>query len=128
MAKQSINLDISEGEIQNAIAVALAEAFGPSKRDALIRDVMRAHLSIKKNSYDRETLLSKVVGDQIRKYATTALEEIFESEMKDKIQSIVKAAMGDEFKESVYGQVKKSVSNAVVSGIRVTCDMDFDEE
>ena len=123
MSGAAFKLEVSEGQIQNAIAVALAESFGPDKRDALFRDVIRAHLSQRENSYDKETLLSKRIGQMIRQMADEAMKARME-ELKPEITKIVSAALGPRFAESVYEQVRNALSRVVVGSIQVTASLD----
>lgn len=127
MADGKLQLDISDGEVKNAIAVALAESFTDEKRDALIRDVVRAHLSVKDKSYSRETLLSASIGRMIREAATEAMNEIMDSEMKPKIQAVVRETIGDRFKESVYNQVRNALRHKVIGSIQVTAMLEDDD-
>ena len=117
-ATASIDLNISEGMIANAMAVAIAEAFSPEKKDQVIRDVVRAHLSYKANSYDRDTLLSKAVGDQIRAQATLAVKAKV-AEMAPDIRRIVDDALGPKFSESVLQQLEASVARLAVANITI---------
>lgn len=123
MAGAEFKLEITEGQIQNAVAIALAESFTQEKRDALFRDVIRAHLSVKANSYDKETLLSKRIGDMVRSGADEALR-IKLDEMKPEIMKIVSESLGSRFAESVYAQVRHAVAQVTVGSIHVTASLE----
>lgn len=117
-ATAKIDLNISEGMIQNAIAIAITEAFSPEKRDQVLRDVVRAHLSVKQNSYDRETLLQKTIGEQIRLHANEAVKAKI-AELAPEIRATVDKALGPQFSESVIAQLNASLASVLVSGIRI---------
>lgn len=127
MSGAAFKLEITEGQIQNAVAIALAESFGPEKRDAMFRDVIRAHLSVKENSYDKETLLTKRVGAMIRTAADEAVRARLD-ELKPEIMKIVSDSMGARFAESIYAQVRQAVASVTVSSIRVTAELDASED
>ena len=118
-----IKLEIGEGQIQNAIAVALAESFSPENKASIIRDVVRAHLNHKENNYDKETILSKVVGKHIRDVAMVQVEECLD-EMKPDIQKIVKSSLGKQFSESVFTQLRQALSRVVVGGIKFNVNLE----
>lgn len=122
----ALKLDISEGQVANAIAVALAESFGPDRRDALMRDVIRAHLSVKANSYDRETLLSKTVGDLVRGMAAEAVKAKVETWRPD-VERIVGSAMGDNFKEVALNQLSAAMQRVVLSNLSISVAATFDD-
>ena len=121
-----LKLEIGEGQIQNAIAVALVDAFSPEKKDALIRDIVRAHLSAKKDSYSRDTLLSAQIGDLIRKVAQ---EEIVSrvQEMKPEIVKRVRKVLGKQFEESVYLTLEKSLKNIKIVDMSISVTPEFDD-
>lgn len=123
MSNPKLELEITEGQIQNAIAVAIAESFSPEKRDALLRDTVRAHLSLKQNSYDKETILSKQVGQQIREYAKEAVKELLEG-LKPEIQKITSECLGPQFKESIFEQLKNALAYKTVGAIQINVDLD----
>lgn len=114
-----VSIDITEGEIRNAIAVALSEAFTDEKRDAMMRDVIRAHLQIKSDRYAKETLLSKTVGNMIRQTAEEEMRRIVDDEMQPSIKAIVQETMGEPFKEAVYLAVRKALVRITVSNLKV---------
>lgn len=114
-----LKLDIGEGQISNAIAVALAESFSGDKRDALLRDIIRAHLSAKENSYDKETLLGKRIGQMVREMAKEALEEEVKK-LRPRIVEIVRKALGPGFEEEVCNQLERGLSYRKVEGISVS--------
>lgn len=114
-----LKLEIGEAQIQNAIAVAVAESFSGEKRDALLRDIIRAHLSAKENSYDKETLLNKRVGSMIRTYAGECLEAELQA-LKPKIAEIVNKHLGPGFEEEVCSQLIKGLTYRKVTGISVS--------
>jgi len=123
MPSGSLKLDIGEGEIQNAIAVALAEAFGPEKRDALLRDIIRSHLKYKENSYDKETILGKTVGKMIREMATDKVKLMVE-EMRPEVYQIVSESLGPAFRQSVFESLKNALAGRVISLIHVSAEME----
>lgn len=122
----ALKLDISEGQVANAIAVALAESFGPARRDALMRDVIRAHLSAKANSYDRETLLSKTVGDMVRGMASEAVREKVET-WRPEVEAIVGSALGDTFKGAALAQLQAAMQRVVLSNLSINVTATFDD-
>jgi hypothetical protein len=127
MSGAAFKLEITEGQIQNAVAIALAESFSQEKRDAMFRDVIRAHLSVRENTYDKETLLTKRVGTMIRAAADEAVKLKLD-ELKPEIMKIVSDSLGSRFAESIYAQVRQAVANVTVSSIRVTAELDASED
>lgn len=116
MSSVKLDVNVSETDIQNAIAVSIAEAFPPEKRDQLLRDIVRAHLSLKQNPYDKETILSAAVGSQIRKIASDKMNEIVAG-WRDEVGEIVEKAIGGQYKDSVMLQLQRSLSNITVRGL-----------
>lgn len=122
----AIRMDLTEGQIQNAVAVALAEAFSPAQREALIRDIVRAHLSQKANSYDKETLLSKAVGSLIREIAEKAMREKVE-EMAPRIREIVRGALGERFEQQVLDQLRYAIGRLAIANLSITASATFED-
>ena len=118
-----IKFDIGEAQIQNAIAVAIAESFTPERNAQLVRDIVRAHLSYKENDYDKETLLNKVVGRLIRGIATSELEQMIKSQ-ENNIREIVRDTLGEPFTTSVFNNLKAALAHKVVSNIQIRVDLD----
>jgi ATP-dependent Lon protease len=121
-----LKLEIGEAQIQNAIAVAVAESFSGEKRDALLRDIIRAHLSVKQNSYDKETLLAKTVGTMIREYARECLESEIQK-LKPRIAEVVRQSLGPGFEEEVCAQLVRGLAHRKVMGISVSVSVEEDE-
>jgi hypothetical protein len=117
-----LKLDIGEGQIANAIAVALAESFSGEKRDALLRDIIRAHMSAKENNYSKETLLNQTVGNKIRTMAREAMEAQIET-LRPRIAEIVRQQMGPEFEATVCAQLMAGLSRRKIEGITVSVTM-----
>lgn len=124
MGTAKIDLNITEGMIANAIAVAISDAFTPEKRDAMIRDVIRAHLSVKQNSWDKDTLLSKAVGDQIRKMTDESVRERV-AQMGDEVRALVTKTLGPQFQESVLTQLQAALGRMATSNLTLTAKADF---
>jgi len=120
-----IKLEIGEAEIRNVIAIAIAESFSPERQKSLIRDIVRAHLQYKSGPYDKETLLGKVVGEQIR---TIAVEEISKmmQENKEKFAVIVRNLLGKTFVDSVCLQLEDAIKSITVSKIRLIANMELE--
>ena len=117
-----LKLDIGEGQIANDIAVALAESFSGEKRDALLRDIIRAHMSAKENNYSKETLLNQTVGNKIRTMAREAMEAQIET-LRPRIAEIVRQQMGPEFEATVCAQLMAGLSRRKIEGITVSVTM-----
>lgn len=117
-----IKLDIGEAQIQNTIAIAIAESFSPEHNAQLIRDIVRAHLSIKEGTYDKETLLSKSVGKIIREIALDEVGKLL-NEQDEAVRKIVRETLGKPFVESVLSQLKTSISNKVIANVRILTDL-----
>lgn len=118
-----LKFEIGEAQIQNAIAVAITQAFSPEKNAQVVRDVVRAHLNHKENSYDKETLLSKSVGKLIRDIALDEVKKLI-AEQDSSIRAIVRGCLGESFTESILDQLKISLSNKVVASIHVTASLE----
>jgi flagellar motor switch protein FliG len=122
-----ISFDIPKGEIENAIALAIAESFTPERKEAMVRDIVRAHLSYRESTYDKETLLSKAVGKIVRDIATEKMTAIV-NDMRPKIEGIIVSCLGPAFKESVFKQLDYALKNKMISNIRIMADMDSIDE
>lgn len=118
-----LKIDIGEAQITNAIAVGIAESFSADKRDALLRDIVRAHLQYKRNSYDKETLLSGVIGEHVRAIATEKTVELIKG-MSLEIGAVVERTLGPRFKESILTQLENSLAHRVISGVSVRFNID----
>lgn len=115
-ASAKIDLNISEGMIANAISIAIAESFSPEKKDQVIRDIVRAHLSYKQNSYDRDTMLSKALGDAIRQQASEAVKQRI-SELAPDIRRVVDKALGPKFTDGILAQLESAVQRLAIANI-----------
>ena len=121
-----IKLEIGQEQIRNAIAVAIAESFSPERQAALIRDVVRAHLQTKLHDYDRDTILSKVVGDKIREIAVAEVQAMMDAH-RDQLAAVVRNALGSQFIDSVLTQLAQSLRNVIVSNIVLHVDVEREE-
>jgi hypothetical protein len=118
-----LSLDIHEGEIKNAIAVAIAESFAPERRESLIRDVVRAHLAHKEHSYDKETILSRAVGKLVRELAIAELERQLEAS-RTEIEAAVSGMLGERFAEGVVDKVEEALKRVAAANIHVSATFD----
>ena len=118
-------VEIGEAKIRNAIAVAIVESFSPERQESLIRDIVRAHLQYKLGQYDKETLLGKVVGEQLR---TIAVEEITKmvQENREKFALIVRNLLGETFVDSVCLQLEQALKSITTNKLRLIADMEFE--
>lgn len=125
-----LKLELSEGDINNAIAVALAEAFSPEKRDALLRDLVRTILSQKASSYGKETLLSAAVHTRLVTMVQVKLEKTID-ELRPEVEVLVEEALGPRFKLNVLDGVKHGLNQIVMNNIKVKVELepkhDWDE-
>jgi uncharacterized protein with gpF-like domain len=119
----AITVDIAESEIRNAIAVAIAESFSSDKRDSLLRDIIRAHMQYKENSYDKETLLSKKIGNLVREIASAAVIARME-ELRPEINAVVREKLDDRFAESIYTKLRTAISGKVIADISMVVRWD----
>lgn len=122
----SIKTEIPEGLLRDSIAVAIAESFTGEQRDSLVRDVVRAHLQTKSSTYDKETLLSKVVGDKIREMAVSEVSRVIE-ENRTQITAIVSKTLGKNFVGAVLQQLEAGLSRVVVNNISVSINLGREE-
>ena len=119
--ESKIDLRIPEGEIKNAIAIAIAESFTQEKKDALIRDVIRGHLSQRKDSYSRSTLLDECVGSLIRKIAEEELVVVLET-MRPQIKNSISKYLGVSFKDSLCSQVEEALKHTIIYGLKISVE------
>lgn len=115
----SVGFEIPEGVIKNAIAIAIADSFSPEKREQIIRDIVRAHLEVKADTYSRETILAKKIGDTIRTVAGEEVDAIIKGELSDRIRGAVREKLGDAFQDGVVEAVRCSMKNIVLANLRV---------
>ncbi len=111
-----LKIEIGEGEIRNAIAIALSESFGPEKKEALIRNVIRAHLEMKNPNANwgsrDQTILDAAVGDMLRKEAKDALIERLEL-MRPRIREIVRKHLGPQYEESLVAKFESAMKATI---------------
>lgn len=115
----TVKLEITEGQIQNAIAVALAEAFTPEKKDVLLRDLIRAHLTTKKGPYDKETLLSETVNTHIKLIVKDQLEKDLQA-MRPEVEVLVSKFFGSTVKPQITENLEKAISAAVSKDLQIS--------
>ena len=123
MSAGELKVEISEGDLKNAIAVCIAESFGPDKRDALLRDVIRAHIDVRKNTYDKDTLLSKSVGDMIRRCAEEEIAASFGEKIAPRVREIVRERMDEKYCDSVVLEVERAIASLTVDGLRFSASI-----
>ena len=123
----AVTIDISEGQIKNAIAVAIAESFSAEHRERLVADVVRAHLNVKEHDYDKETLFSKRVGSMLRSVAEECIKERLE-ELRPQVRLVLKKWMGKEWEDSLLDKLKASLKSTVVRNLSVVVDWEQSDE
>lgn len=128
MSVAGLKVEVSEGDLKNAVAVAIAESFTGEQRDALLRDIVRAHLSVKMNSYDKDTLLSKHVGDMVRRVAQDEVAAVFSEKMEPRIREIVREKLGEKYCDSIVREVQNGIESFTVRGLRFSASVVDDEE
>jgi hypothetical protein len=122
----NVNLGLTEAQINNAIAVAVVEQMTPERQEAMIRDVVRAHLQVKTSQWDKETLLSKVVGEYVRSVAVDEVKQRITA-LEPRIRELVRNALGAPFEDSVLRQLQVGLANKVVASVSISADLgDFD--
>ena len=119
--------EIGEAQIQNAIAVAMAESFSQERKDQIIRDVVRAHLSRVEDRYDKETILEKSVGSLIRRIATEVLEEEIEKR-RPVFYKVIQEILGPGFEENICTQLKNGLIARKVKDIHVSLQLEEDDD
>lgn len=116
--KNNLSIELTDGQIKDAVAVALAECFSPERRDALIRDIIREHLTAKRETYSRETLLTETVGRAIKAIAEEALKVELEK-MEPEVHALIAKQFGEGMKDSIFEQLKTSLSRMTAQGIQI---------
>jgi len=111
-----VKIELTEGEIRNAVALALAESFSPEKRDALLRNVIRAHLEDKDQSGGwggrDQTILDKAVGVMLRTEAEAMLTERL-AEMRPRVREIIGKHLGPQYEEALLGKFEEAMKATV---------------
>lgn len=110
-------VELTDGQIKNAVAVAIAEALSPDRRDAILTDVIRTYLSEKKDSYSKETILDGAVRKAVLKMAEEVIEEKM-VELSPRIKVIVASTLGPSFQDSVCDSVANGLNNLVMGNLK----------
>jgi D-aminopeptidase len=126
MSEAKLSVEITEGQIANAIAVAISEAFSPEKKERLIRDIVRAHLSTKKDSYSRQSLLEEQIGIQIRIMASDQMKAITES-WRPEINAIVSKILNPAAKDQIFAQLQTALQKVVLVNFTVNACYDVED-
>ncbi|MCA9817086.1 MAG: hypothetical protein KC652_18375 [Cyanobacteria bacterium HKST-UBA01] len=114
----TVELKLTEGQIQNAIAVAISESFTPERRDELLRDAIRAHLTVKASSYDKETLFSATVNKQLREMVGTELEKEVQK-MRPELEALVKKYFHQNIQSDILCSIEKQLAEDLTKNIKV---------
>lgn len=122
-----VSLKLTETQIQNAISIALTEALSQKDKDILLRDVVRAHMNYKENSYDRETLLSKQVGETVRRIASEKMALILES-WKPEVEAVVEKTLGKNIKVDILSQIEYALGRATIANMKISIDLKDNDE
>lgn len=121
----TIKLDLTEGQVNNAIAVAIAEAFSQESKDKLIRDIIRGHLSQKADSWNKETMFSRAVGEALREMVKTQIDKEVES-LRPTVEEMVKETFSGNIKTSIIEQLKYSLQKVALDNISVSISVGKD--
>lgn len=127
MSEAKLSVEITEGQIANAIAVAISEAFSPEKKDKLIRDIIRTHLSTKKESYSRQSLLEEEVGKQIRVMASEQMKAVTES-WRPEINAIVSKILNPAAKDQIFMQLQTALEKVILVNFTVNACYDVSDD
>lgn len=122
----AVNIELTEGQIRDAVAVALAEAFSDEQRQRLILDVVRAHLQARERDYDRETILAKRAGEMIREIAKEELSLQLET-MRPRVRAALRTWMGKEWEDAILLNLTAELKKIIVRGVKVIVDCDVAE-
>jgi hypothetical protein len=121
-SEANFRIELTEGQINNAIAVALAETFTDERRDAMLRDIIRAHLAYKGDSYyNKETILSKVVGEQVRKMVNERLLAKV-VEWRPQIEDVVDRTLGPSARDAVCAALGRALAGVKLDNLTVSLD------
>ncbi len=122
----TVELKLTEGQINNAIAIAIAEAFTPEKKDSLIRDIIRQHLTIKQDHYSKDTLFSHSVNKVIGVMVKEELDKQVEA-LRPEVEEMVKEVFGGKVKINIIEQLKYSLKKVALDNISVSVTVGKDD-
>jgi len=122
MSDPELKLDIPLSDIKNAIAVAVLSAFDQEKRDQMLKDVVRAHLTAKKDNWSKETILEETIGSQLKAMALEAVKLKIETWRPHFIKEIGKTL--EPCKDSLFDKFKEAVARVSVSSVSVTVELE----
>jgi len=119
-SEAAFRIELTEGQINNAIAVALAETFTDERRDAMLRDIIRAHLAYQGDSYyNKDTILSKVVGEQVRKMVNERLLAKV-VEWRPQIEAVVDRTLGPSARDAVCESLGRALAGVELDNLTVS--------
>lgn len=113
-----VKLQLEEGQIINAIAVVIAEAFSPERRDALIRDILRSHLAMPADRYGKETMFSATVNKALQGMVEEQLKVEVEG-LRPDVECIVSEYFGSSLREGLVKQIEKAITEGFAKGINI---------
>lgn len=117
---------IPEGIIKNAVAVAIVSAMNDAMRENVITDVVRAHLNHKIDTYGKETILSRAVGEAVRGMVKDALKERLET-IRPKVNETVGRVLGPKFEDQVFKELQSALETVVLSNVKLTAKVYAEE-
>lgn len=110
--KAEVSVDVPEEMVTDLIRAEMVKALG--SKDQLVEAVVKAAMTAKKNSYDRDSLFATGVNLAIRQAAT----ETFQAWLQKKKKVIEKAIQrrlsgeGDEFVEKIAKQIVEGLATS----------------
>jgi len=120
-----IKIDLTEAQINNAIAIAIAEAFTGEARDAMLRDLIRGHLAYKADRYGSETLIQKVLNETLKAQVDKSLREHLET-LRPEVDALVKKMLGKNYRANILDQLQNSLSRLCLSSIYIEAKAGYD--
>jgi len=120
MPDSNVKITIPEDMIKGIVLAEMSKALGD--KEELMRSVVAAAMSRKKNNYDRHTVFESMVGDSIRNAAMEAFKEWMDQN-KDKIKAALLAHLNKAKQKRLREMVEQMVDP---NGIKFRCFANLD--